>query len=388
MNFKYQGPIGASKSILNRALVIQSYFKDLILSGDSRCDDVQDLKQCLSQIGKTDTFTIKEGGTTFRFFVLRISREIGKFQIKAFPRLMERPQDELLEVLHQVGVKAEKHSWGFSIESQGWQFSDKPLLVKRDRSSQFLSSLVLNSPKLKSPLRIVLNEGPSEDYFKMTLQVAKDLGAHFEIKENELIIHPWGSTGDKKYTVGADLSSTFSLACFAALNGDLEVTNVVKPELQPDSRFMQFFKAMNIPISLENSTLKISKSPSLRPLNLDLESCPDLFPVLSCLCAMAKGRSKLYGASQLKFKESDRLAKVFELFDHAKISYEKLPDGIWVDGLSQPHENTFDFDPDKDHRMAMAGAFLKFAGWKINIKDSKVVDKSFPEFWQITGVHP
>jgi 5-enolpyruvylshikimate-3-phosphate synthase len=36
----------------------------------------------------------------------------------------------------------------------------------------------------------------------------------------------------------------------------------------------------------------------------------------------------------------------------------------------------------------MAAALLKSQGFKIKIKNPKVVNKSFPEFWKCVGVRP
>jgi 3-phosphoshikimate 1-carboxyvinyltransferase len=388
VTFAYRGTIGASKSILNRALIIKSYFPHLRLEGTSSCQDVQDLQKNLSQIGFTNEFQIAEGGTTFRFFCLRLSREAGEFKIKTSERLMARPQEELIDILTQLGVKAAKHPWGFSIKSEGWKKPKGSLVVERSRSSQFLSSLVLNSAALEFPLEIeTKGETPSEDYFKMTLQMSKDLGLEYNDENNRLRLS-WKNLKKDHYLAGADISSAFSLACFAAIGGDLQILNLMNSEFQPDYKFVSAFEDMNIPVECRSENLLVGKSKQLLPAALNLSQAPDLFPMMACLCTQIEGMSVLAGAPQLKYKESDRQKKVYELFDQAKISYEKLEDGIQIQGKALPHGEEFEFDPDEDHRMAMAAAFLKFAGWRIKIKNPQVVNKSFPEFWTITGVQP
>jgi 3-phosphoshikimate 1-carboxyvinyltransferase len=389
MGFFYEGALGASKSLLNRALILQSYFPELRIDGESACDDVADLKENLSQIGKTNLFKLNEGGTTLRFLVMRLSREAGEFKIQASRRLLERPQDELFNLLEQVGVRATKSVDQITLKGEGWRLIPHSLGVSRSRSSQFLSSLILNSPKLSGPLSIETS-GPemSEDYLKMTLKVCGSLGLTYERSGASLQLKPWSQLTSTTIEVGADLSSVFPLACMASLSGDLKVTNVKSMELQPDHQFIALFKKMGIPVSLVGTTLQVSQAEIRQGVSVSLQDCPDLFPVLSCLCALAESPSRLTGAPQLKFKESDRLQKVFELFDRARISYKPLSDGIEIVGLARPHSAEFEFDPDHDHRMAMAAAFLKMAGWKIHIKDPNVVSKSFPEFWQITGVQP
>lgn len=389
MKFSFHGSLGASKSALNRALILKSYFPDLNVEGSSNCDDVKDLQKCLLQIDQRNEFEIGEGGTTFRFLCLRLSRKAGEFKIKASKRLLARPQDELLDILSQVGVTAEKYEWGFLLNSKGWREPKSPLRVDRGRSSQFLSSVVLNSPVLDFPLEIE-TQGPalSEDYLRMTLQMGEEYGIEMQTSEGRLRILPWKTLKEPLCLVGADLSSAFSLACFAAIAGELNVLNVFRPSLQPDFKFVSAFQDMNIPVQVSEENILVNRALDMLPAALDLSSAPDLFPMMACLCSQISGISVLAGAPQLKFKESDRLKKVFELFDLAKISYERLSDGIKIFGKAQPHLKSFEFDPDEDHRMAMAAGFLKFCGWNIKVKNPHVVNKSFPEFWDITKVAP
>ena len=115
-----------------------------------------------------------------------------------------------------------------------------------------------------------------------------------------------------------------------------------------------------------------------------------LSPRLAVLCAFASGISELTGTGQLKFKESDRFGKTRELLDLIGVKTEILADGIRIFGGSSKvscDENIV-FDPDQDHRMAMAAALIKLKGYKLSILQPEVVNKSYPSFWQDVGVQP
>ncbi|MBY0386373.1 3-phosphoshikimate 1-carboxyvinyltransferase, partial [bacterium] len=43
------------------------------------------------------------------------------------------------------------------------------------------------------------------------------------------------------------------------------------------------------------------------------------------------------------------------------------------------------FDPDQDHRMAMAAQVANLYGARFQILNPHVVDKSYPQFWLHTG---
>jgi 5-enolpyruvylshikimate-3-phosphate synthase len=47
-----------------------------------------------------------EGGTVLRFLALRASREKGRHKLTGGARLINRPQEELVKILSQLGVTA------------------------------------------------------------------------------------------------------------------------------------------------------------------------------------------------------------------------------------------------------------------------------------------
>jgi 3-phosphoshikimate 1-carboxyvinyltransferase len=125
-------------------------------------------------------------------------------------------------------------------------------------------------------------------------------------------------------------------------------------------------------------------------IHWNLNECPDLFPVLATLCAFAKGPSRLDGAPHLIFKESNRIQKTAELLHYMGVDTKILPDGMEIhppDHLVVP-QTPFEYDTDHDHRLAFAAALLASQKWPIHICHPEVVNKSFPEFWEIVHNRP
>ncbi|MCB0368951.1 MAG: 3-phosphoshikimate 1-carboxyvinyltransferase, partial [Bdellovibrionales bacterium] len=175
------------------------------------------------------------------------------------------------------------------------------------------------------------------------------------------------------------------------LNGQSEFLNFPNPSLQPDFEFLNFFKEMKIPIKLEQTTLKIETVKNFKGLEANLNSCPDLFPVLAVLCAFANSPSRLYGAPQLVHKESNRIAKVSELLTALGVSHEPTHEGMIInpEGLLSPDQTKpFSYNTDHDHRLAFAAALVLSKSYPIQINLPEVVNKSFPEFWQVVGLKP
>lgn len=396
MSFQYSGRIPASKSILNRALICASYFSGLQIVGDSNCDDVRNLKKAITDFhsGKTELF-VGEGGTTFRFLALRVSRQPGRYKLMGSTRLMERPQDELISVLQQLGVEARIQGPSFLIESDGWR-SNQIIKVSAKDSSQFLSAVLLNLWDLDLDIQI---EKPraivSEPYLIMTIKMLKELGLNFTDQDGIWTISKQQKISASKISCEIDLSSAFAVAAIAALDGSAVFEDFPIYSTQADSVFVSILQRMGVKCNIitareGNSSLLVTQG-KLSAISWDLNKAPDLFPVLSALCAFAEGTSHLFGASQLKHKESDRIAVTAKLLQSVGVQCEVFDDGMKIHGeVDLPsrlkQQQGFDFDPDHDHRLAMAAALFKRFNQKLMIQTPEVVNKSFPEFWEISGV--
>lgn len=388
--FTFRGPLEISKSWMNRAFILQSFSPQLKIRGDSSADDVVLLKKALDDFrqGKKE-FYAGLGGTTFRFLVFRLSREKGDFFISAEEKLLKRPQTEMIDVLNQLGVQVEVQSNGWQIRSSGWADPKMPIQIPTQVSSQFISAFLLSTVGFDFNYQLDFDEKNmvSEGYYQMTLDLLKKCGvkvgqAHQTIQTQELF-------GE------VDVSSGFSLIAAGALAGDVTITNWQQNFSQPDIEFKSFFEKMGIQfaekfdLALEQTSFHIHKQERFQALIADIKNCPDLFPVLSVLCAFAEGESYLFNAPQLKDKESNRIEKTAELLQKCGFAVEKQNDGLKIQGHPDAIYKKRDlilFDPDHDHRMAMAAGLLMLKGFPIRLPDMNVVNKSYPDFFKHIGI--
>lgn len=378
--FSFKGELEISKSWMNRALILKSYKPDLKILGHSQSKDVVLLEHALNHFLNGETqFDAGLGGTTFRFLAFRISRKPGEYLIQVSDSLRKRPSQELIQILKQLSVESYWSSEGFHILSKGWILPKKPLQISVDQSSQFLSALILNSVELDFDFQIqnLPENFKSQSYFKMTEDLLLKCGIQWG-KSNQLI--------QAQTLFGElDISSAFSLISAAVLSGQVCIHNFTTETLQPDLKFLEFFKQMGISYKMTDNEFSIEKQDHFRSLKADLSDCPDLFPVLSVLCAFAEGQSELLNAPQLRHKESDRIAKTLELLISCGFKAEEKNDGIQI--LGQPdlfyrRKDFILFDTAHDHRMAMAAAILILKGFPIRMNDPSVVGKSYPDFYK------
>lgn len=390
--FVFRGPISASKSWLNRALVVQHFNADLQLEINSDSEDVISLKNALQSVGHTNEFDLGMGGTSFRFFAFLISRSVGDWKLKAHQRLIERPQQEIINILNQLNVKAELNGKELNIFSRGWSVNKK-IVCSADQSSQFVSGLLLSCWNLNSELEVEIKKPIiSYGYLKLTIELLFAAGMNIKINDQENFLTIKIPKNQKSQVrlleAELDISSAFALISAAIVDGSVEITNWNSKSEQPDLAFLNILEKMNISFNIKDHSFSIAKHNNWKSLDYNLIDSPDLFPVLAVLCAFADGVSTLYGATQLRHKESDRIKKTKELLDMISVKTEVLVDGLRIYGQSanQDMKTPLTFDPDHDHRMAMAAALLELRGYNIQIKHPEVVNKSYPSFWKDIGL--
>lgn len=108
----------------------------------------------------------------------------------------------------------------------------------------------------------------------------------------------------------------------------------------------------------------------------------DEFPILCVAAACAEGRTELRDASELRVKESDRIAVMADVLTRLGATVEELPDGLVIDGPTRFAGATI--DPHGDHRIAMAAAVAALtASAPVTVTDAGCADVSFPGFYPL-----
>ncbi len=373
--------------MLNRALLVQSYFPHLEIEGDSQCEDVLRMRGALRSLERGTEIHVGAAGTVLRFMALRASREPGRHVLIGEKRLFERPQQEISKILFQLGVESTLKEDRLEIQSNGWKLHGDTLLVPSARSSQFASSVLLNAWNL--PFDLFVSQGGrkvSEGYWRMSTRMAQDLGMRIDYWDGDFRVPREQRALETKIHIEPDMSSAFALAAVAAVSGRASLLDFPAQSLQPDAVFMQILETMGVHVSLTGSTFKVERAQRLGGIAVNLGSAPDLFPVLAALAALAHGPSELHGAPQLIHKESNRLKAMADAITALGREVLVQEDGLRILGNDPvAKDRPYTFDTDLDHRLAFAAAVWKAAGLPIQIQGPEAVNKSFPEFWSILG---
>ncbi len=131
----------------------------------------------------------------------------------------------------------------------------------------------------------------------------------------------------------------------------------------------------------------VVESSDLKGVEIGGELIPrlvDELPVLAVAACYARGRTVIRNATELRVKESDRIATVSTELTRLGAVVEPLPDGMEIHGgrrLSGTEVSSH-----LDHRLAMSlGVAALIAKGKTTIKHATVARVSYPSFWQHMG---
>jgi 3-phosphoshikimate 1-carboxyvinyltransferase len=107
----------------------------------------------------------------------------------------------------------------------------------------------------------------------------------------------------------------------------------------------------------------------------------DEIPVLAVVAARAKGRTVVRDASELRVKESDRVATTAAMLRAFGVEVEERPDGMSIEGVPDRPLKAARVHAHGDHRIAMAAAVAALcADGPTRIDDADNVATSYPGF--------
>ena len=331
-----------------------------------------------------DPVYLGNSGTSMRLLTAVASLGQGRYTLTGIKRMEERPIQDLLDGLVQMGVTAcSINNTGCPpVEVKGGNVAGGSVALRCGISSQFLSALLLIAPYTRNGVEINIIEGPvSKPYVDMTVDVMEALGA--EVKRNGY--EQFSVAGRQRYRAGLynvepDCSQAGYFWAAAAITGSkIKVKGTTHKTQQGDVRLTRLFENMGCKINHEPDGISVTGG-SLLAITADMADMPDMVPTLAVVAAFADGTTLIKNVSHLKAKESDRLSSVVNELSKMGIEASCSDTGLAVKGGSPKGS---EIDTYGDHRMAMSFALagLKVPG--IVIKDEKCVEKSFPKFWDV-----
>ncbi|MGB5874954.1 MAG: 3-phosphoshikimate 1-carboxyvinyltransferase [Bacteroidota bacterium] len=395
--------VPGSKSITNRALICAALARGRsLLTNASDSDDSSLMLNGLNQLGvlarRNGDQVIVEGaggklhapkfpipvgnaGTTLRFLLSAAALSEGRVVFSMSERMAQRPNDELLEALRELGVTARAIPEMARIEVEGPTLRGGRVRLRADKSSQFLSSLLLAGPYAREDLVIGI-EGKlvSASYVKITIGVMRHFGVPVEGSvESGFLVRAGDRYAPATYAVEPDASSaSYPLAAAAIAGGEVLVQGMSLSSLQGDAGFARVLERMGCEVNESAEGVRLRRTGSLRGVDVAMEEMPDTVPTLAAVALFAGTPTRVRNVAHLRYKESDRLSAVATELKKIGADIDVCEDGLVIrpSALRGEHLHTHD-----DHRLAMSFALVGLRVSGVVLDNPECVKKSFPEFW-------
>lgn len=324
------------------------------------------------------TVDADNSGTTMRIFTGLCSMFDEPVTITGDESLLKRPMGPLLKTLEQSGIECVS-TGGFPPITVKGPNKGGVMKINGSVSSQFITSLLMVSPMLEKPSEIIV-EGSmvSGPYLDVTISMMRLFGASASRKNNVFDVE---CTGYKPYDyiVPSDFSSAAFPLVAGALGGKVTVTGMDLNDPQGDKVIVDILRKAGCYVIIDGSEITAEKG-KLRGCEIDLGKAPDLFPIVAVMLSVAEGDSRLYGAPQLKFKESNRIETVVNLINSIGGSAEPTDDGCIIHGKPEGlvggkivHKG--------DHRLMMSAAVASLVcEGPVIMDDVECCAVSYPDF--------
>ena len=397
--------VPGSKSYTNRALLIagltdgECRLEKPLVSDDTKYMiralkafgiSVQEEKEAFIVSGRGGKLSTPEedifignAGTTMRFLTTFSALVPGKTRLDGDERMRQRPLADLLHCLTQMGVKAVSANGNGCppIDIAGGEVPGGEVQLAGDKSSQYLTSILLSAPYFKNDTCIhIQGDLTSKSYADITLDIMKTFGVSVI---NESYQRFKVKAGDRynaqTYQVESDWSSaSYFLAAAAVTGGEVTLTDINPHSVQGDAQFTSVLEKMGCRIEKKSNTLQIKGNP-LKGITINMNNMPDAVQTLAVTALFAEGETVIQGIGNLRIKETDRILALANELTRLGAEVETGEDYLVIRPGDYRGAEIETYD---DLRMAMsfAVAGLKILG--IRIKNPTCVEKSFPDFFQ------
>ena len=340
-------------------------------------------------------FFMGNAGTAMRPLTAALAVMGGHFTLKGVPRMHERPIGDLVDALRLLGCQIDYLGQeGFPplrVLTPQLQI-DKPIQVRGDVSSQFLTALLMALP-LAAQRDIVIEvvgELISKPYIEITLNLLSRFGIEVKRDGWQRFTIPAGSryTSPGAIHVEADASSAsyfIALGALAATEQAVRIQGVGASSIQGDIRFVEAAAQMGARIESGPNWLEIKRGEwPLKAIDLDCNHIPDAAMTLAVMALYADGPTTLRNIASWRVKETDRILAMANESRKLGAHIEEGPDWLRIHPLPAGEWQAANIHTYDDHRVAMCFSLAAFNPdhLAVRIEDPKCVAKTFPDFFE------
>ena len=411
--------VPGSKSITNRALLLAAMANGTsTLNGCLTSDDAHHFLQCLKTLGfpvsqvsdgnlgsnititgfggkipeKKAEIYVGSAGTAARFLVAMLAFSDGEYVVKSSEQMKKRPMQPLIAALRDAGAKVmcmekEGHFPLYIVGTKDKTLIPDVFTVNIDKSSQFLSALLIavGTLRKKANIQVVGNHGLS--YVDLTAEMMKDFGVIVEkTMADAKICYKFSGEGNYQalsYEVEPDMSAAAYFYALAAVLGvKVSVKGVTKHMLQGDTAFLKLLQKMGCTLQDEEDIVVTGPKDGklIGGFTIDMSAFSDQALTLAAIAPFADAPITITGIAHIRLQECDRIKAIVNNLTALGIKTEEKENqvtiypGVPVGGEVETYE---------DHRVAMSFALTGLRCEGVVIKNPSCCRKTFAEYFEV-----
>lgn len=406
-------PVPGSKSITNRALLLavladgESTLEGVLFSEDSRY-----FLSCIQELGfetqveeenrkirvkglggrilkKEASLYVGSAGTAARFITALLGLSEGSYRLDSSEQMKRRPMDSLLQALEGIGAEVEYEGeegrFPFKIKGRGAAGEGTcRLTVDVERSSQFLSALLISACCIPQTMEITVRGSHGMAYVDMTVAMMKQFGVNVEKPENgKFIVKAGQGYQARSYQIEPDVSAAcYFYAMCPILGVEVTVPGVQEDSMQGDLAFLELLEQMGCKIKKQPGGIRLfpPQGGSYHGIRADMGACSDQAITLAAVAVFADSPTEITGIEHIRFQESDRVSAIAAELNRMGIRCKEKKDGIIIyPGQPKPTQiQTYE-----DHRMAMGFSLIGLRAEGIEILDPLCCKKTFENYFEV-----
>jgi 3-phosphoshikimate 1-carboxyvinyltransferase len=390
--------IQPSKSVLHRALICaalapgESVIYPFMYSEDisATLHALRDMGLCTYELagdicrisgglrGESKTvIDCGESGSTLRF-LLPLAADGKERMFIGRGRLLERPMHPYEEIFREQKILFQKEMEGLRIAGKIRHGRYK---LTGDVSSQFITGLLFVLPLLKGDSTIkITTQLESRSYVDLTRHIQGGFGILSRTKTNHFLVGGGQKYHAQTFAVEGDYSHAAFFAVAAAMGGEVLLSGLRSDSKQGDREILDILQCVGAKVQWEKEGVRILHN-TLKPVEIDVSQIPDLVPSLAILACAIRGKTRIFNAARVRYKESDRLHAMATELETLGADIVEYEDSLIINGTGRLSGGRI--QTHGDHRVAMALTMASvIAEAPVVIDDPSVVKKSAPRFFE------
>ena len=401
--------VPGSKSITNRALLIAALAEGTsVLHGVLFSDDSRYFMQALYDLGfpihideEEKTVTIEgfggeipneeaevyvgSAGTAARFLTAFLGLSKGKYRVTASDQMKKRPMKELLVALEEMGAEItyEEEEYCFPFTIGNFECKKSKVTIDVDKSSQFLSALLISSVLLPQNFLIKVTGNHGMSYVSMTMRMMQQFGVGIE----RTIMGAYRRRHDNGYEAREyDIEPDVSAACYfyalsPLLRVNVKVKGVYMDCLQGDIKFLKVLVRMGCRIeSEEDGVLLLPPKEKFLGGSFDLSTFSDQALTLAAIAPFANSKVCMMNIGHIRYQECDRIEAIVNNLAKMGIAAVEHGNNVFI----LPGTPTASvIETYEDHRVAMAFSLIGTVIDGIEIENPACTRKTFEKYFDV-----